>query len=253
MIEETRAVTTPDGDMSVVVTRPDGDGPFPVVVLFHHGPGLDGGTRRAMVTFSDAGYLVAAPDRYHRHGDLIAVDTAKLRSDPDSEEAKRFGEIFMSVTDEMVADDLAAVLADLAADPAAGDGPYGVVGYCIGARAVLRSMAAHPDRFGAGAAFHPSFCVTPGDDSPHHVVAGLGGPLYVGIGREDRMQSAEANQPLIDAVNARGDGSTAEVLDGANHGFAVPGGVAYHEPAAAQAYAATLALFDGSVRGAALS
>lgn len=118
MIEETRAVTTPDGDMSVVVTRPDGDGPFPVVVLFHHGPGLDGGTRRAMAIFSDAGYLVAAPDRYHRHGDLIAVDTAKLRSDPDSEEAKRFGEIFMSVTDEMVADDLAAVLADLAADPA---------------------------------------------------------------------------------------------------------------------------------------
>lgn len=252
MIEQTRTVATPDGDMSVVVTRPDGAGPFPVVVLFHHGPGLDGGTRRAMATFADAGYLVAAPDRYHRHGDLIVADTARFRAEPDSEEAKRFGEMFMSVTDGMVADDLAAVLADLAADPAAGDGPYGVVGYCIGARAVLRAMTDHPDRFGAGAAFHPSFCVTPGDDSPHHAVAGLKGPLYVGIGREDRMQPAEANQPLIDAVNARGDASTAEVLDGANHGFAVPG-PAYHEGAAAQAYAKTLALFDGAVRGAALS
>jgi carboxymethylenebutenolidase len=246
MIEQTRSVTTPDGDMSVVVTRPDGAGPFPVVVLFHHGPGLDDGTRRAMARFTDEGYLVAAPDRYHRHGDLIVADVARFRAEPDSDGAKRFGEMVMSVTDEMVAEDLAAVIDDLAADPAARDGRYGVVGYCIGARAVLRAMAAHPDLFTAGAAFHPSFCVTPGDDSPHHVVAGLQGALYVGIGSEDRMQSAEANQPLIDAVDGLGERGTAEVLEGANHGFAVPG-PAYHEGAAARAYGRTLAMFDREV------
>jgi dienelactone hydrolase len=78
-------------------------------------------------------------------------------------------------------------------------------------------------------------------------VAGLPGVLSVGIGAEDRMQSAEANQPWIDATNARPDGSAAEVLDGANHGFAVPG-PAYHEAAAGQAYGRALALFDKAVR-----
>ncbi len=247
MIEETRAVTTPDGEMSVVVTRPDGDGPFPVVVLFCHGPGLDGGIRTAMARLADEGYLVAAPDRYYRHGKLIAVDMLKLRANPDSDEAKRFGEIFMSVTDEMVLADLDALLAHLDAEPAARPGRYGCVGYCIGARAALRSMAAHPDLFAAGAALHPSFCVTPGDDSPHLDVAGLPGTLYVGIGAEDRMQPAEANQPLIDAVNGRGDTSAAEVLAGANHGFAVPG-PAYHEAAADQAYGRVLAMFDKALR-----
>lgn len=247
MIEETRSVATPDGEMSVVVTRPDGDGPFPTVVLFCHGPGLDGGTREAMARITDEGYLVAAPDRYYRHGRLIAVDTAKLRADPDSEEARRFREILMSVTDEMVEADLAALLAHLDADPAARPERYGCIGYCIGARAVLRSMATHPELFAAGAAMHPSFCVTPGDDSPHLAVAGMAGALYVAIGSEDRMQPAEANQPLIDATNARTDGSVAEVLDGANHGFAVPGR-AYHEAAAGQAYGRALALFGKAVR-----
>lgn len=247
MIDEMRRVATPDGEMSVAITRPGGEGPFPVVVLFHHGPGLDGGTRRAMARFADAGYLVAAPDRYYRHGDLLVADVAKMRADPESEEATRYRAMFLSVTDEMVADDLVAVLADLAADPAARDGRYGVVGYCIGARAVLRSMATHPDVFAAGACFHPSFCVTPGDDSPHRLVPDLPGPLYVAIGSEDQMQSAEANRPLVEAANARADGSAAEVLEGADHGFAVPG-IAYHEAAAGQAYGRALALFDKEVR-----
>jgi carboxymethylenebutenolidase len=247
MIETTRPVTTPDGEMTVVVARPDGEGPFPVVVLFCHGPGLDAGTRTVMGRIAAEGYLVAAPDRYYRHGQLLSVDTAKIRANPDSDEAKRFHEIFLSVTDEMVLADLDALLADLDADPAARPGRYGCAGYCIGARAVLRGMAAHPDLFAAGACFHPSFCTTPTDDSPHLAVPGLAGVVYVGIGSEDRAQPAEANQPLIDAVNGRGDASVAEVLDGANHGFAVPG-LGWHEAAADQAYGRALALFDKAVR-----
>ena len=29
--------------MGVHIVRADGDGPFPVIVFFHHGPGLDEG------------------------------------------------------------------------------------------------------------------------------------------------------------------------------------------------------------------
>lgn len=43
-VNEIRTITTDDGDMGVVARHPDGD--FPVVSFFHHGPGLDEGSRR---------------------------------------------------------------------------------------------------------------------------------------------------------------------------------------------------------------
>ena len=44
METSTDEITTPSGPMGVHVVRPDGDGPFPVIVFFHHGPGLDEGS-----------------------------------------------------------------------------------------------------------------------------------------------------------------------------------------------------------------
>ncbi|HET6952649.1 MAG TPA: dienelactone hydrolase family protein, partial [Acidimicrobiales bacterium] len=124
MIDEARTVATPDGDMGVVVVRPDGDGPFPVVVLFHHGPGLDDGIRQALLVFARAGYLVAAPDRYHRHGSFLTVDVARLiAGDLDAEASRRFREMAGGVTDAMVESDLVALLDHLAADPAARGAP----------------------------------------------------------------------------------------------------------------------------------
>ena len=43
MTEQMLSIPTPDGEMGAYVRRPDGAGPFPVIVYFHHGPGLDAG------------------------------------------------------------------------------------------------------------------------------------------------------------------------------------------------------------------
>ena len=66
MAEATLSLATPDGDMGVHVVRPDGDGPFPVIVFFHHGPGLDDGSKQSMQSIADEGYYVISHDRYHR-------------------------------------------------------------------------------------------------------------------------------------------------------------------------------------------
>jgi dienelactone hydrolase len=108
---------------------------------------------------------------------------------------------------------------------------------------VLRTIEAHPSQFGVGILLHPSFCVTGDGDSPHLVVDKFGGYIYVGIGAEDRMQSAEMNRPLIDAVDKLEERGLAEVHDGANHGFAVPG-MAYHEPAATRSYEQALGMLE---------
>jgi carboxymethylenebutenolidase len=43
----------------------------------------------------------------------------------------------------------------------------GVIGFCVGARAVFRILMRLPDRFVAGAMWHPSFLADDQPDSPH--------------------------------------------------------------------------------------
>ena len=97
--------------------------------------------------------------------------------------------------------------------------------------------------FTAGVALHPSFCATDQPDSPHLSVPSIKGSLYVGIGDEDKMQSVEMNQPFLDAVAAKGDRGSYDILPGADHGFAVPG-PSYLDSAADRAYKQAFALFD---------
>jgi len=47
-VNDTLTVSTPDGAMGIHVVRPSGGGPFPVILFFHHGPGLDDGSKEAM-------------------------------------------------------------------------------------------------------------------------------------------------------------------------------------------------------------
>lgn len=242
MIERTLTVPTADGPMGVHIVRPDGDDPLPAIVSFHHGPGLDDGSKQAMARIADWGYVVVSHDRYHRDGAWMVMD---LRT-PSEEDRHRFFEIFLGATDERVAADLETVLAFLDEEPGVRSGAMGCIGYCIGGRSVLRAMAAHPDRVRAGVALHPSRCTTEEADSPHLVVPSLTGSLYVGFGADDTAQSPADNQPLIEAVDALPLGEV-EIHPGAGHGFAVPGR-SYETRAADRSYDRARVLFDAALR-----
>jgi carboxymethylenebutenolidase len=249
MTEQMLSIATADGEMGAYVRRPDGDGPFPVIVYFHHGPGLDEGSKESMQLLANAGYYVVSPDRYHREGPWLTFDPAAMRSGGPEADAirKRMFSILLGTTDDMVESDLKALLAALDDEPAARKSPMGVIGFCIGARSVLRTITNHPDVFTAGVALHPSFCTTTDDDSPHLGVPSYSGYLYVAFGAEDKMQSADDNKAFIDATNELSDGrGLAEIHDGADHGFAVPGG-AYHDTAADRSYAKALEIFETAV------
>jgi carboxymethylenebutenolidase len=249
MSEQMLSVPTPDGDMGAYVRRPDGDGPFPVIVYFHHGPGLDAGSKESMQRLANAGYYVVSPDRYHREGAWLTFDPEAMRSGTPEGDAlrKRMFGILLGTTDDMVESDLEALLAALENEPAAREAPMGVIGFCIGARSVLRTIANHPEVFTAGVALHPSFCTTEDDDSPHLAVPSYDGYLYVGFGAEDKMQSADDNKAFIEATNEMGGGrGLAEVHEGADHGFAVPGG-AYHDAAADRSYEKALEIFGKAI------
>jgi carboxymethylenebutenolidase len=229
-------ISSPSGPMGIYAVRPDGDGPFPVVVFFHHGPGLDSGSKQTMARIAEWGYYVVTHDRYHR-----AEPWYTMQSRDDAEMKKMFG-LILGTSEAEVAEDLGALLAWLPSDPTARGGEMACTGYCIGARSSLCTIRDRGDLFRAAAGLHPSFCTTDAPDSPHLGVASYTGSLYIAFGAADQMQPASANTALIDATNALAKGE-AEIHDGADHGFAVYGG-AYHDAAADRSYARMKVMFD---------
>jgi carboxymethylenebutenolidase len=248
MHEQILTVTTPDGDMSVVAKHPDGDGPFPVVVLFHDGPGVRPSTHDVVRRVAEAGYYVVSPDRYHRNGQFVHMEPEQLFALPqDSPEFKQFMGMLMGTTDDMVRSDVDALLSHLDGDNAARPAPMGCIGYCIGARSVVRAMADHPERFKAGVGMHPSFCVSKDADSPHLGVAKSSGSFYFAWGALDKMQPVDAAKPLLEEFDKLGSRASYDIYPGADHGFAVTGG-SYHAEAADQAYAKALDLFAKTLK-----
>jgi carboxymethylenebutenolidase len=156
---------------------------------------------------------------------------------------QNFFRMVMSTTDDHVRADVEILLDHLESDALVKQGMMGCIGYCNGARSVLRTMSEHPDRFAVGVGLHPSFCVSTDDDSPHLCVPSVTGELYFAFGEADHTASVAHNQPLIDELRFLGDRATVEILPGADHGFAVVG-PNYHEAAATHCYATTLHLFE---------
>jgi carboxymethylenebutenolidase len=223
--------------MAILHKRPEADGAWPRVVMFHDGPGVRSATHRFAAELAAAGYDVAVPDLYHRHGRLIGYEPHERAADPTIGE--RLWQMMGAMTDEDIQADLDATLATLGVAPTE---RLGTIGFCLGARAVFRTLMRLPDRFVVGAMWHPSFLVDGEPDSPHLTAQGLTRPLFIGIGDADRVQSIELQQPFFDATAALAHVEL-EILPGADHAFTWPDAPTYDEAAATRCFTRTTALF----------
>jgi carboxymethylenebutenolidase len=114
VVERILDIPTPDGAVAVIIKHPDGDGPFPVVLLFHDGPGLREATHHSARGLAGAGFFVATPDRYHRFGRFVSVKPEDLiASGPNSELMRSFFSMVMATTDDLVRADVDALLSHL--------------------------------------------------------------------------------------------------------------------------------------------
>lgn len=236
--------TTDDGEMAVLVTRPVDPPPpdapgghWPAVLMFIDAPGIRSATREFTAKLAAAGYLVVTPDLHHRQGRLLnALDTKP----PDGTTVQEmvWGWIAAMTDDQIQHDGDRA----LAAVGVADDTPIVSIGFCLGARAVVRRMLRDGDRVRAGAGWHPSFLADDEEDSPHRSAAQLTQPLFLGIGDADQVQSIAMHQRFLDAVEPL-DHVRVELFGGADHGYTWPGFPNYHEAAATGSWSATTAMF----------
>jgi len=74
---ETLMIRGAKGDeIEAYYAKPKGDGPFPGVVVIHHGPGWDEWTGTVICDLARHGFATISPHLYHRFGPGAPDDAA---------------------------------------------------------------------------------------------------------------------------------------------------------------------------------
>ncbi|MEM8708764.1 MAG: dienelactone hydrolase family protein, partial [Actinomycetota bacterium] len=231
---------TADGPMAIVHAASEA-GSTKRVLIFMDAPGIRGSLHAFAARLAEAGYEVAIPDLWHRHGRMIGFDPV---DDAEANQANRMKimEMLATLDDAQVRMDRDAALDALGWT----DGPMGTIGFCLGARYVHKAMQELPDRFPVGAMWHPSFLTDDTDASPHLTVDQIG-ELWIGIGTADQVQSIEMHRRYFDAIEGMDD-ITLRIFDGAYDDIGDGGYSAADNPLQAMPSAQCLAVAEEAVR-----
>lgn len=223
-------VRTADGVAKATLHVPDGDGPWPGVLVFPDA----GGARETFVEFGDRvaglGYVALVPDVYYRAGEWAPFDMATAFTD--QAERTRLGGLMMSLTSERVIADAGAYTDFLLARPEVTGSAIGTTGYCMGGRMSLIAAGGLGTRIAAAASFHGGRLAVADDPaSPHLAADHIAATVYVAGAKDDNSFTAEQADLLKDALTLAGVDNTVEFYP-AHHGFAVPDNPTYDADAA---------------------
>ncbi|MFF5295354.1 dienelactone hydrolase family protein [Paractinoplanes globisporus] len=238
-------VPTADGTAEAYLVKPDGDGPFPGVLMFMDAFGLRLRLAEMAERIADRGYAVLVPNLFYRSasGPLVTADEL---TDPEKRGAAfgRLGPMMHVLTPERIAADSGYYLDFLAAQPGVAAGPVVAVGYCMGGRNALRAIEAHPDRIKALASFHAGGVVTDDPDSAHLAVGNVTGELYFAHADHDRSNTPEQIKALEAALDEAGANYTSEVYEDAPHGFTMSDTSSYNAEAEQRHWVNLFAVLD---------
>jgi carboxymethylenebutenolidase len=237
-------ITTPDGTCAVTLATPEGDGPWPGVVMYP-----DAGSRRPVFDemaekLAGYGYAVLVPDVYYRAGDYAPFDLNTAFSDPD--ERKRVMSMMGAVTPDLMAADAAAFFDYLESRPEVSGSAFGTTGYCMGGRTSLVVAGRVPERVAAAMSFHGGGLATDDPGSPHLLADQIQAAVYVGGAENDASFTPESAETLDKALTAADVEHTIENYAAA-HGFAVPDNAPYDLDAAERHWKATESFFGAKL------
>jgi carboxymethylenebutenolidase len=242
----TDTVTTQDGTCTVHLFTPDGDGPWPGVVMYPDAGGVRDTFYEMAAKLAGFGYAVLLPDVYYRSGDWAPFDMSTAFSD--EQERTRLMSMISSVTPMKMAIDAEAFFDYLAGRFDVRGDMFGTTGYCMGGRTSLVVASRLPDRVVAAASFHGGGLVTDSPDSPHLWADRIRAAVYVAGAENDASFTADHAEQLDKALTAAGVEHTIETYP-AGHGFAVPDNPPYDAAAAERHWTATRDFFGAKLAG----
>ena len=225
-----------DGHIPAYAARPDGDGPYPTVLVIEEIFGVHDYIKDVCRRLARAGYLAVAPELYARLADLSKM------TDPQ----QIIRDVISKAPDATVVSDLDATAAWARAQ-GRGDARLAVTGFCRGGRDTWLYAAHNPVLRAAVAWYGPVGGARTGIQ-PHtalELAPGLRCPLLGLYGAAD--QSIAPDQVQAAAAAARQAGKTVEIVlyPGAGHGFHADYRPSYDRAAAEDGWRRMLAWFRG--------
>jgi carboxymethylenebutenolidase len=171
--EKVIEIETTDGQMETFVAHPEGDGPFPVVVIYMDAPGIREELYEFTRRIAREGYLCVLPDLYYRRG-RVRLNLAG----PNDAARREMFEHMRSLTNALVVEDTRSLLRALAGERAAREGAMGCIGYCMSGQFIMSVAGTFPDHFRASVSAYGVGIVTDRDDSPHNLAGNLQGEIF---------------------------------------------------------------------------
>src|ERR1700729_2988800 len=86
MAQRTVEIETADGICPAALSVPDGEGPWPAVIMFPDAGGMRDVMRQMGERLSGLGYVVLVPDFYYRYGPYPPFDMSTVFQDKESME-----------------------------------------------------------------------------------------------------------------------------------------------------------------------
>jgi carboxymethylenebutenolidase len=182
------------------------------VVVIHHMPGYDEGTKEITRTFAAHGYAAVCPNLYHREAPGAAPDDAAAT-------ARAAG----GVPDDRLVGDVAGAAAALRALDTS-NGRVGTIGYCSGGRQSLLAacstdLQAAVDCYGAFVLSDPPEGLGMQIASLRDRLGNLGCPLLGLFGNDDQFPAPEEVDELERLLTEAGKTLEFHRFDGAGHAF----------------------------------
>jgi len=198
------------------LAQPDGDGPFPAVVVIQEWWGLDAHIQSLAERFAGEGFVALAPDLYH----------GQVAAEPD--DARK---LVMSMNMDVALSEIRAALSYLTDMGAVEPKSVGVIGFCMGGRLTLATASTGDDRIGAIAAFYGG-----GVQPTPEFVKGIAVPVLAGYGEEDQSIPADQREALAAEMDRQEKTFDMVVYPGAQHAFMNDMRPAYNANAASDAW-----------------
>ncbi len=208
-------IKTKDGMMNTFITHPEEGGPHPVVLFLMDAPGKREELHDMARRIGTAGYYVILPNLYYR-----SVREFELVRDEGG--MKRMFELLRSIPNDLVMEDVGAMLAWADTQPAARKGKVGVVGYCMSGPFAFMAASRYADRVGASASIYGVGLMTDQKDSPHLFAGDIKGEMYFACAELDGYAPKEQINALKSHLAGLNIKYRIEWYPGADHGFAFP-------------------------------
>lgn len=237
-------ITTADGTCPVTLAIPDGQGPWPGVILYPDAGGARASLRQMAERLAGLGYVVLVPDVYYRSGDWAPFDMKNVFND--KAERQRLFAMIGSISPDAMESDARAFFDYLAARPEVSGETFGTTGYCMGGRTSLIVAGRVPERVAAAMSFHGGGLAADDPGSPHLLADKIRAAVYVGGAADDASFTKEQAATLDKALTDAGVEHVIEWYP-ALHGFAVPDNAPYDEAAAEKHWSAMKDFFGAKL------